>query len=272
MDKDLRRPLRLSFMSFSFASSSDAPGPDDGEMDGLGEQLAEIEMIMAEHEGRSESLVDEVSATRERSSQLSNELNDVRSSLQQQRGRQASLEALQQAAMEDGSAEVGEWLQAQQLADKPRLLEQLQVDDGWQLAVETVLGEYLQAVCVDDLGALGQMLGSLEQGSIALVDATAETPVAADYLASRVHSQGRAASLLKGIKVAEDLGQAMAMRSSLAEGESIITREGVWLGRNWLLAPNGPDSVPTPGSTVLATALRGSPSRWRWYLAPKGVT
>jgi chromosome segregation protein len=211
-----------------------APGPDDGEMASLGEQLAEIEMVMEEHESSAESLVEQVSSARERSSQLSSELNEVRSSLQQQRGRQASLEALQQAAMDDGNAEVGEWLQAQQIADKPRLLEQLQVDEGWQLAVETVLGDYLQAVCVDDLGALGQLLGSLEQGQLALVEAGAEAPVSPDYLASKVRSQGKAGPLLKGIKVAEDLAQAMGQRHSLSEGESIITREGVWLGRNWL--------------------------------------
>ncbi|TDG13900.1 chromosome segregation protein SMC [Seongchinamella unica] len=211
-----------------------APGPDDGEMESLGEQLAEIEMVMAEHESSAESLVDQVSATRERSNQLSAQLNDVRSSLQQLRGRQASLEALQQAAMEDGSAEVGDWLQARQIADKPRLLEQLQVDDGWQLAVETVLGDYLQAVCVDDLGPLGDLLGSLEQGQLALVEAGVETQVSAEYLAAKVRSQGAAGGLLSGVRVADDLGQAMARRSSLAEGESIITREGVWLGRNWL--------------------------------------
>ncbi|MEH6587881.1 MAG: chromosome segregation protein SMC [Halioglobus sp.] len=211
-----------------------APGPDDGEMETLGEQLAEVEMVMAEHEGSAETLVERVSSTRQRSSQLSAELNNVRSTVQQLRGRQASLEALQQAAMEDGSAEVGEWLEAQQIADKPRLLEQLQVDDGWQLAVETVLGDYLQAVCVDDLGSLGQLLGSLEQGQLALIEAGNESAVSAEYLASKVRSQGTAGALLKGVKVAEDLAQAMGQRHTLAEGESIITREGVWLGRNWL--------------------------------------
>ncbi|KAA1188149.1 chromosome segregation protein SMC [Pseudohalioglobus sediminis] len=211
-----------------------APGPDDGEMETLAEQLAEVEMIMATHEGSAEQAVEQISATRERSSRLSTELNAVRSSLQQLRGRQASLEALQQAAMEDGSAEVGEWLQAQQLADKPRLLEQLQVDDGWQLAVETVLGDYLQAVCVDNLGELGQMLGSLEQGQLALLESAAQAPVSPQYLASKVQSGGRADALLRGVKVANDLAEAMALRPGLSAGESVITPEGIWLGPNWL--------------------------------------
>ncbi len=211
-----------------------APGPDDGEMEALSEQLAETEMVMAEYENGAEQVAEQITATRERSNTLAAELNTQRSAIQQMRGRQASLEALQQAAMQDGSADVGEWLRAQALEDKPRLLEQLQVDDGWQLAVETVLGDYLQAVCVDNLGNLGGMLGSLEQGQLALLEASAAAPAAPQYLASKVRSHGLAESLLGGVKVAQDLAAAMAMRPTLAVHESVITREGVWLGPNWL--------------------------------------
>jgi len=211
-----------------------APGPDDGEMQSLGEQLAEIELQMAQYESNSESLVERVATARDSGSRLSAELNEVRSGLQQLRGRQASLEALQQAAMEDNSAEVGEWLQAQGVADRPRLLEQLQVEEGWQLAVETVLGDYLQAVSVDSLGELGILLGSLEKGQLALVETASQAPVAPEYLASRVHSAGQAGALLAGVRTADDLVQAMQMRPALAAHESVITPDGVWLGPNWL--------------------------------------
>jgi chromosome segregation protein len=211
-----------------------APGPAEEEVVLLGEQLAELEMVMAEHEGRSDALVEQLSATRDRSSALSGELNQTRSTLQQKRGRQASLEALQQAAMDDGDASVGEWLQARQLADKPRLLEQIQVDDGWQLAVETVLGDYLQAVCVDEIGSLGSSLEQLEQGRIALLEAGPVTEVATEYLGARVRCGGRASALLAGVRAAEDLNQALAQRPVLAPHESVITRDGIWLGPNWL--------------------------------------
>lgn len=211
-----------------------ASGPADGEIEVLGEQLAELELVMAEHEGRSEALVDQLTATRDRSTGLSGELNQARSSLQQMRGRQASLEALQQAAMEDDNQSVGQWLEARQLADKPRLLEQIQVDDGWQLAVETVLGEYLQAVCVDEIGPLGTTLEQLEQGRLALLEQGMAQQVPAEYLGSRVRCGGRTTSLLAGVRVAEDLNQALAQRAALATHESVITRDGVWLGPNWL--------------------------------------
>ena len=135
--------------------------------------------------------------------------------------------------MEDGNQAVGEWLTARQIGDKPRLLEQMQVDDGWQLAVETVLGDYLQAVCVDDIGQLGETLGSLEQGRLLCWSAREQVP-SAEFLASKVRSDGRANALLAGVRVAPDLASAMAQRASLAPHESIITRDGVWLGTNWL--------------------------------------
>jgi chromosome segregation protein len=211
-----------------------APGPADSEIETLGEEMAEIELTMASLEGRGEELVESLAAARDEGTGLSAELNRIRSEVQRLRGRQASLEALQQAAMDDGSGTVGEWLQTQQLADKPRLLEQMQVDDGWQLAVETVLGDYLQAVCVDDIGRLGELLGSLEQGQLVLLESGSETFAPAQSLASKVRSAGRAAALLSGVRVAEDLAGAMAQRATLAPHESIITRDGLWLGPNWL--------------------------------------
>ena len=110
----------------------------------------------------------------------------------------------------------------------------MQVDDGWQMAVETVLGDYLQAVCVDDIGKLGDYLDNLEQGRLVLVESGAGEAPAAGYLASKVHSEGRADPFLAGVLAADDLGQAMQQRASLAAHESIITRDGIWVGSNWL--------------------------------------
>jgi chromosome segregation protein len=49
-----------------------------------------------------------------------------------------------------------------------------------------------------------------------------------------VQSGGRADGLLAGIRAAEDLTQALQQRASLAPHESVITRDGIWMGRNWL--------------------------------------
>jgi len=209
--------------------------PADTEITALGEQAAELELTMAEYESRGEELLEQLAGVREQGSSCSAKLNDVRSQVQQLRGRQASLEALQQAALGSNTG-VSEWLESSQIADKPRLLEQMDVDDGWQLAVETVLGDYLQAVCVENIGELGGLLATLEQGQLALIESQpdSENTAADSLLCSKVRSAGRASALLSGILVADDLARAMQMRASLAPHESVITPEGVWLGANWL--------------------------------------
>jgi chromosome segregation protein len=40
--------------------------------------------------------------------------------------------------------------------------------------------------------------------------------------------------MLRAVRVADTLDAALAMRSGLSEGESVITSEGVWLSRSWL--------------------------------------
>jgi chromosome segregation protein len=210
-----------------------APGPDAGEVQTLRGRLSEVESLMSQHESCGEALVNQVAANRDRSTTLSSELNEVRSTLQQLRGRQASLEALQQAALDEGNG-CSQWLEARGLAHKPRLLEQMQVEDGWQRAVETVLGDYLQAVCVDDIGPLGGMLNELTQGQLTLLERSEGSESNPMYLASRVNCGGRARGLLAGVRTAGSLPEALAQRTVLASHESIITPEGVWLGPNWL--------------------------------------
>jgi chromosome segregation protein len=211
-----------------------APGDDDAEVAQLGEQQSSLEANMGSLEARGEQLVTELNEARESSDRCGRELNEARSALQQMKGRQASLEALQQAARESSNQAVGDWLEAQQLSRQPRLLEKMQVQDGWQLAVETVLGDYLQAVCVDDIGALGGMLEGLEQGGLSLIEQTERVPAGPEYLASRVSDAGGADSLLAGVRAVDDLATAIVQRGNLATGESIVTRDGIWLGASWL--------------------------------------
>ncbi len=214
-------------------------GPADVELQALAQQLALVETQMSQHEARGNKLVSAVADTRAQESRLAAQLNSRRSEVQELRGRLASLEALQEAALNDGDEGANAWLQSQQLASQPRLLETLSIESGWELAVETVLGEGLQAVCVEEVGRLGARLSELHQGRLMLVDASADAAVKPDGadndLRNKVRSGGgHAQVLLAGVQVAESLTEALARRASLAAGQSIVTRDGIWLGRNWM--------------------------------------
>jgi len=82
-------------------------------------------------------------------------LNALRAKWQEALGTQVSTEALQQAALGKVSGKVTQWLKAQSLDHQPRVAQQLRgrprLGEGrW----ETVLGSYLEAVCVDGLDGI----------------------------------------------------------------------------------------------------------------------
>ena len=187
-------------------------GPADVEVARLGDQMAVHEYNIAAHQARTEQLLGQVNSAREQRNDLAAQLDRVRGELQGMRGRHASLETLQQAA-NGGDGAVQTWLQAQKLDSKPRLLEQLQVDSDWQLAVETVLGDYLQAVCVDGIEALGDALAQPPQGSLLLVERGAAIESAPGRLAGKVRGEHSLKGLLGTVIVADDLAQALQLRA-----------------------------------------------------------
>lgn len=215
-----------------------APDDSDEEIGELTEQLAELDLAADEKRSKVESLTDDINTQRDINSESGNELDDVRGQLQTMRGRHASLEALQQAAMGEKSEAVSEWLKEQSLAANPRLAEGVEVSDGWDKAVETVLGNTLQAVCVDGIDAVSDVVGKLTQGELVLIDSAADVPSnssqLADKLQDKVTSKVNIAGLLGSIYAVDDLAKALSLRGQLQSHESIVTKDGLWLGANWL--------------------------------------
>ncbi|MBT6891219.1 MAG: chromosome segregation protein SMC [Gammaproteobacteria bacterium] len=204
--------------------------------DMLQTQESQLERINAELGGLSQT----IEKQREENLAMTRLLDDRKSELQSLSGRQASLEALQQAALgQQDDAEVN-WLEKHGLGDQGRLAENIQVEDGWDAAVETVLGDHLQAVCVDGLDAVSALLGDFGKGHLNFITTggpdslAAQVPVESGSLLSRVSGDATLGPLLQGIKTAPDLASAMAERGNLGPGESIVTPDGLWLGKSWL--------------------------------------
>ncbi|HQZ31272.1 MAG TPA: chromosome segregation protein SMC [Arenimonas sp.] len=174
-----------------------------------------------------------LTALQEQQRQQQAELADVRKQGQAARGRLSSLEALQHAALGQEKNVALDWLKANGIADNARLGESLQVEAGWETAVETVLGSLLEAVTVDAPSEWLDALASLSQGRVALVSASDEAvDVPAGSLAAKVQGPAAIRRLLAGIRAVEGAADARAVR--LADGEAVITRTGEWLGAGWL--------------------------------------
>ena len=193
------------------------------------EKSASYQEITKKLEGKRESL----EQARREERECNRELHDKRSELENLGGRISSLDALQQAALGKDGGAAGKWLQAQGLADRPRLAERIQVAPGWERAVETVLGYQLDAVAVDELDSAVERLSDLEEGELGLVSSEpGETP--GEGLAAQVSGPAAVMEMLRGVRLAGSVDEAARMRAQLGPGESVITADGTWIAPHWV--------------------------------------
>jgi chromosome segregation protein len=181
-------------------------------------------------------VTEELQRLRERERELVSADDRSRQQLQGGQGRLMSLQALQQAALGLAQGKVTEWLTSNTLTNRPRLAQQLVVEPGWERAVETVLGSYLEAVSVDTIDDIAGRLDSLQVGSIAFFSSGGTSAQAVDSgrLLARVQGPAAISALLTGIIAVDTLTEALEKRRTLLSGESVITPDGVWIGREWL--------------------------------------
>ena len=191
----------------------------NAELDGADERLREMDTQL-------QQLRDERTASEAA-------LHETRQQLQAARGRVASLETLQQAALREDDAGLNQWLAQHGLSECPRLAASLQVDNGWDNAVEQVLEGLLQAPVVQDFAGRVRGLQAPDGGIALVADTTAH---GASGLAAQVSGPQAVIDLLHGIHAVDTLDDAEALLPTLAAGESVITRDGVWCGaqfRRW---------------------------------------
>tara|TARA_B100000902_G_scaffold103820_1_gene106065 strand:- start:333 stop:3833 length:3501 start_codon:yes stop_codon:yes gene_type:complete len=174
-------------------------------------------------------------------------LDESREKLQRLEGRRASLETLQEAIGMNFSQELETWFEDNKIDSKDLVLNHLNVTDGWQEAVELVLGECLGAVCVDSIAEFEDGIIDFMSHSFRLVEKSSHQTASSNNQLSRyVHGGVALESLLAGVIAAENIEEAFALRNRLGPGESVITREGLWLGSDWLRV--GPSDSASQGS------------------------
>ncbi len=211
----------------------------------LEEEIAALENQRQEQMDRGNELdaqigtvAEQINQARERSNSAGEELHQVRTQLQNTRGRLASVEALQQAALGEGKGGISTWLERQGLQTAPRLAKELQVESGWERAVETVLGPSIEAVCVSSIDAVTSLLGEFDKGTLTLIEeggsGNASSVAGATRLIDKTKASWSLSGPLQDVYAAESLTEAMELRRQLPEHGSVVTRDGIWLGRHWL--------------------------------------
>jgi chromosome segregation protein len=224
------------------------------ERDTLGQQQANAPLpVLSEREQAARALAESLSQNlsaalasvqdlraQQRAAEL--DLESLRAQRERSRAELMSLEALQKASLGEKDARAAAWLESLGGERRARLAERLTVEAGWERAVETVLGDYLEAVCVDGLESLESALQRLASGSVSFIEqGTGRSSGEAGTLAGRVTGPAAVVRLLEGIGTAESLAAALRRRSSMGNHQSLVTASGEWVGRDWLRVRRGGD-------------------------------
>ncbi len=216
------------------------------EVEGLEAECRRLEERRQDTAARLEGLRTSLEARREENRALHGRRRSLVDTLHRLHREQASLSALQSAALDKKDGGVADWLASEGLADGPTLAEVIEVEPGFERAVEAVLGGSLDALAVPDLEKAARALERLSSGHLTLIAAGAEAgrpaPPPGDGLsglAGWVRAPWPIDHMLSGVYVADTLDQALAGREGLAPGQSIVTRDGVWLGKGWLRVERG---------------------------------
>ena len=171
------------------------------------------------------------------------ELDDVNNRQREVRGRLESLYVLNQPHEPD--AAMGEWLADTGLDKRPSLLQSLDVEPAWQNATETVLESWLSGRVME--GSMPEDLhGRLpDTGGIALIaardissdidrDNNRDIDAVSGSLGEKVDGAGALRGLLNSVLCCDDERDAFERVADLAEHQSVITPDGLWMGRGWL--------------------------------------
>ncbi len=196
----------------------------------------------ADREAGLAELKQSLEAARIRVHECEAELRETERTLEQARGRIQAQEQLREAALAFEGDEVRDWLEQKGLADRPRLVERIEVEAGFEAVVQAVLGERLKAVCVDALEPFAGSFAELAASSAMLIEPEASPPppslpgAAPGPLRSPTVD---VAAFMAGLRQASSVEEALSRRHELGRSEYWVTPQGVVVGRHWMAIHRG---------------------------------
>lgn len=186
---------------------------------------------------------DAVTLAQQKLRESSEALDRLKYQRQQFEGKRVSLEVLQKAALESHDQETKCWLSTHGFENNKRLAQSIQVLTGWEHAVETVLGDFLQAICIDEFSTehAAHLFSDFQHSSLALISQHGISVKHAQRLVDKVQSD-YCPDILHSIWAVDTLEEALALQSALQSHESVVTKDGLWLGPHWLRVTHKKDA------------------------------
>ena len=161
-------------------------------------------------------------------------LQESSAALNQTQARLSALQALQEKVQ--AQAKVGPWLEQKGLNKKQRLWQDIQVEKGWETALEAVLRERVTALQASDLNEAVRLAQDAPPSRLAFYSGngvvSAEASAAGlTSLMSRVQVKDSAIKAvvqewLGNVYIADSLDDAMRRREQLPQGGVLLVKEG----------------------------------------------
>jgi chromosome segregation protein len=197
------------------------------------EQLGQETRELASKEAALNALRASVQSLQERQRAASVDAQQTQKTLTDLDARQQALAALQ-AKIGQGENNAA-WLESKGLADARRLFSGLDIDPGWDNALEAALRERLEAVELPDLDAVADWpADATPPGRIALfapAPSSQSSNGATDALLARVRCDRPEVSRLladwlRGVRCRDSVSDAIRARGELGVGEAFVTPQG----------------------------------------------
>ncbi len=214
--------------------------PDSAHLENLREQLQEKQMLLEEASFMLED-------AQSQQPQLEEERKQALSQVNQESATAAQLEARLQAQRQmqekvQSSGKVQPWLQKHGLENLPRLWQKLQIEQGWEAALEAVLRERSGALEVSNLEWAKGFLKDAPPAKLALYAPASVQVEPASHASFRpfinllkLNDPNLRALLqdwLHNVFVADDVDSAFAQRKQLPPGASFICQAGHLISSN----------------------------------------
>ena len=209
--------------------------PDSSHLENLRMQLEEKQQALEEQSMMLEEAAEQQQRVEEERAAAQAQVSAETSANAQLEARLSALKQLQDRVQTQGK--VQPWLQKHELDGLPRLWQKLNIEQGWETAMEAVLRERTGALEMSNIDWAKAFFGDAPPAKLALYAPTlahAESPAAVNGLKpfasllklNETGLRGLLHDWLHNVFAAEDTASAFAERGKLPFGGSFVTRQG----------------------------------------------
>jgi len=206
--------------------------PNQSSLSDKQDELKRTEQQASEDANKAEATGLSIRSIRNTRDEQQQKLQSLHNEIQTLEGREVRLTALQQASLATDNKQLQEWLEDNQMSTST-LTEHLKVESGWETAVETVLAGQLNALQLDKNQITSELLEKLKSSDQTFYLNT-EIPKSDNSLAAKLDTDFPIPAWLAHVQLADSLEDAVRRLDKLKSYESIVSKDGVWLGAGWL--------------------------------------